>query len=766
MVQWLFASPCPAALPLLLMMLTLMCCSSGCFAASLTYHCSFDDAMRVDRTKSMPVVMKNVPSGTGSASQTYTVIGENGWAPIRINVSTRDLDDASKYCSSDYSYVKNPLTGYYDCQGDALSSNKRKVLIDKVVPAAVKLHADRLLVQPLEGPLVVPQFAAGSVCSRFTVPAEHRSKGVANSDMMLYVAAAPGGVWALPCATLEDGRPVVGVMNIAPAVLFHGRLATRIAAHLMAHALGFAHPHMASRSMVRNVTGVRGRALSVVVNSTNAAMAAREHYDCDDIYGMELQDQNGDGGTLESHWSQRHAKDELMAPIGGAGYYTELTLAAFADLGYFKVNWKLAEPMGWGKKSGCELLQKRCSELNLSKYSHMFCNRDEVVERCASDRYSRGLCRRSIIEFSKQHSMDSCPIIDPAMDVRDLEAVFEKEGYLSARPGDKPSSWCLDTLPTNTTDGRYPEETYLSAAMHAELKCLGMQVHVRVPEKRNVRWLPCTEEETITWDTPPYNKENVICPKYAEVCTISATGGSVIPVVSWDDEERVWGRTVRPEFLRQSSPEAPVPGAESIGSGRGTESENADSAALQSKPLPQGDAEAAVAQHDHQAGSNTSTPTGREREAAPAASGENNNSPTAAVAGAGEFGTTHSEDFFTTEVESPMGEEEPSAPEEGANSTTLQSRETTEDGDAQPVQESVAPLAGSEGLLPKQSEAPVPENNHSESGSGASQDDRLALLKDAKLMLHDWNVDSTARVCVSRVSMLLLLGLCGAVAVL
>ncbi|EAN90310.1 surface protease GP63, putative [Trypanosoma cruzi] len=365
MFQWLLASSCPAALPLLLMMLTLMCCSSGFFAASLTYSCSSDKAMRAARTKSMPVVMKNVPLGTGSASQTYTVIGRNGWAPMRINVSTNDPRNTRKYCSSDHSRVRNLLKGYPECEDNALSSNKRKILIDNVVPAAVKLHADRLLVQPLEGPLVVPPFAAGSVCSRFTVPDEHRSAGVANSDMVLYVAAAPGGVWALPCATLEDGRPFAGVMKIAPAVLFHGRLATRIAAHLMAHALGFAHPHMASRSMVMNVTGVRGRALSVVVNSTNAAMATREHYDCDDIYGVELEDQEWNGSTLESHWSQRHAKDELIAPIGGAGYYTELTLAAFADLGYFKVNWRMAEPMGWGKKSGCELQQQRCSELNL-----------------------------------------------------------------------------------------------------------------------------------------------------------------------------------------------------------------------------------------------------------------------------------------------------------------------------------------------------------------------------------------------------------------
>ncbi|PWU97361.1 putative surface protease GP63 [Trypanosoma cruzi] len=687
MVQWLLASPCPAALPLLFMMLALMFCSSGCFAASLKYHCTSDRAMRVDRTKSMPVVMKNVPLGAGSASQIYTVIGGNGWAPIRINVSTNDLHNTSMYCSTDRSYVKNLLTGYEECQGNALSDNKRKILIENVVPAAVKLHADRLLTQPLEGPLIVPPFAAGSVCSRFTVPAEHRTKGVANSDMVLYVAATPGGVWALPCATLEDGRPVVGVMNIAPAVLFHGRLATRIAAHLMAHALGFAHPHMVSRSMVMNVTGVRGRELSVVVNSTNAAMAAREHYDCDDIYGMELQDQDGDGSKLESHWSQRHAKDELMAPIGGAGYYTELSLAAFADLGYFKVNWRMAEPMGWGKNSGCELLQKRCSELNLSKYSHMFCNIKDDVKRCASDRYSRGWCHWSIIELSKNPPMDSCPIIDPMMEVRDLEAVFKKGEYSSARPGDMPSSWCLDTLPTNTTNENFKGHTYLSAAMYAELKCLGMQVYLKDHKNRGFGWSPCTVGEKITGDTPLYDKENAICPEYAEVCTISATGGTVLPAVPWDGKERVWDRTVKTEFLKQSSPEAPVP-----------------------------------------------------------------------VAGAGEFGTTHSEDFLTMEVESSMGEE--------ANPTTLQSRETTGDGDAQPIQENMASLAGSEGLLSPKSEAPVPENNHSESGSGASQEDRLALLNDAKLILHDLNVDSTVRVCVSRVSMLLLLGLCGAVAVL
>ncbi|RNC39595.1 surface protease GP63 [Trypanosoma cruzi] len=100
----------------------------------------------------------------------------------------------------------------------------------------------------------------------------------------------------------------------------------------MAHVLGFTYPHMASRSMLRNVAGVRGRALSVVVGSTNATMAAREHHDCNDVDGMEVQGDDGDGRTLESHWWQCHARDEWMFLIGGAGRSTELTLAASAAL--------------------------------------------------------------------------------------------------------------------------------------------------------------------------------------------------------------------------------------------------------------------------------------------------------------------------------------------------------------------------------------------------------------------------------------------------
>ncbi|RNC54428.1 surface protease GP63 [Trypanosoma cruzi] len=108
-------------------------------------------------------------------------------------------------------------------------------------------------------------------------------------------------------------------------------------------------------------------------------------------------------------------------------------------------------------------------------------------------------------------------------------------------PGDEPSSWCLDTLPNNTTDARNLEETHLSAALHAALRCLGMQVHLEVTEEGNVRCVPCTDGATIAWATRPYDGGNVICRDHAQVCTISANSGSLLPVVPWDGEERGCG---------------------------------------------------------------------------------------------------------------------------------------------------------------------------------------------------------------------------------
>ncbi|KAF8277402.1 putative surface protease GP63 [Trypanosoma cruzi] len=122
----------------LLVLLVVMCFAGGCFAASLTYSCSSDKAMRADRAKSIPAVVRDVPLGSEGASQTCTVIGRNGWAPTRINVSTRDLDDTRKYCSSERYYAMNSLVTIASVKVAFFYAEKREVFVSLYFAATVR----------------------------------------------------------------------------------------------------------------------------------------------------------------------------------------------------------------------------------------------------------------------------------------------------------------------------------------------------------------------------------------------------------------------------------------------------------------------------------------------------------------------------------------------------------------------------------------------------------------------------------------------------
>ncbi|EAN99859.1 hypothetical protein Tc00.1047053508873.260 [Trypanosoma cruzi] len=115
-----------------------MCCAGGCFAASLTYSCSSDRAMRADGAKSIPAVVRDVLFGSEGASQTCTVIGRNGWAPTRIDVSARDVDGTRKYCSSERYYAMNSLTAIASVKVTFFYAEKREVFVSLYFAATVR----------------------------------------------------------------------------------------------------------------------------------------------------------------------------------------------------------------------------------------------------------------------------------------------------------------------------------------------------------------------------------------------------------------------------------------------------------------------------------------------------------------------------------------------------------------------------------------------------------------------------------------------------
>ncbi|ESS62006.1 surface protease GP63 [Trypanosoma cruzi Dm28c] len=93
----------------------------------------------------------------------------------------------------------------------------------------------------------------------------------------------------------------------------------------------------------RSVRGTHRR----MVAGKHVQEKAKAHFGCDSLEGMELEDEDGAREKEVPHWRGRHARDELMPPTVGAGYYTALTMAVFVGMGYYRVNWRMAEPMSW-----------------------------------------------------------------------------------------------------------------------------------------------------------------------------------------------------------------------------------------------------------------------------------------------------------------------------------------------------------------------------------------------------------------------------------
>ncbi|KAF5216935.1 hypothetical protein ECC02_010246 [Trypanosoma cruzi] len=247
---------------------------------------------------------------------------------------------------------------------------------------------------------------------------------------------------------------------------------------------------------------------------------------------MVLEDEDGPREKAILHWKGRHARDELMTPTVGAGYYTALTMAVFADMGYYRVNWRMAEPMSWGSRSGCDFLENKCNTTDnlAAKYPHMFCDaKDTETPRCTSDRRHVGTCTASIVEDKGSLvDKDVCPVVSLEFHEISSGTTYrtcsdENVDYLplSLTVG---GSWCLDAelLETKNGDG------------HKSVKGVCAQVSceegtVRMRHLGSSGFQPCPEDTDIPVTLKYFRKDGKIkCPTYGEVCTIAANGSSLV----------------------------------------------------------------------------------------------------------------------------------------------------------------------------------------------------------------------------------------------
>ncbi|ORC85347.1 putative surface protease GP63, putative,metallopeptidase [Trypanosoma theileri] len=668
------------------------------------------------------------PRHSGS-SQTVKIREDpsEGWKPIRIKLVSDHLKKGEHHCSDKLPSIKTLLNDDFKCTtDDILTEEKRKILVEEILPEAVKLHKERLFVKPLKGPIVVPEFTnKDGLCSKF-IPEAHKTNGVDGADMVLFVAATPTTeetfVWAATCAKLDsDGRPVVGIINYGPRYIVATPQRVRVAAHEIAHALGFNLPEMERKELVGKGFTLRNKSNVALVTSDNTRREAIDHYNCDTAEGMELRgvpnpflrpptnggsthggrtnagrqqpphrlrphsgaNANGiTGGTMHgrlpnpslvrqqrqprspsgaarplrpegpavlaltasvqeeyevgelhsnamdgrfageesvgsvveerreeegssdakftqnvhhssndiskrrslhvqaammasenkcakgrrvenaagateciveavrpppsgekiitlSHWSRRNAKDELMVGLVGAGYYTALTLGAFADLGYYKVDWTMAEQMSWGNNAGCEFLNNKCVNSGETDFSNMFCTTKSTDSsdspaglQCTSDRQSLGRCSsigaipvKNDLPVGFRYFSDSKTVGSEAREQMDFcPFITANQGY-SCVTGEEKNKMPGSVIANNSrcVEGK-DLKTKNDAAVGAvcvEVSCKFNKVSVRY--SGNNDWHSCPEEENLTLNGTVLQGK-IVCPKYADVCnTINRT---------------------------------------------------------------------------------------------------------------------------------------------------------------------------------------------------------------------------------------------------
>ncbi|KAF0738032.1 hypothetical protein Ae201684P_004235 [Aphanomyces euteiches] len=302
----------------------------------------------------------------------------------------------------------------YTCTADdVITQDKLDFITGVLLPAAQDYFSSILSVHPVER-LKIPGTGCGNVndwaCCAGSYPALYKSPGITDADFLLHVSARPvqPGViaWAIPCNTDQFGRPISAQANFGPQKLSSdpGRRSSQIATiiHELSHALGFSQSLFGSyrrpnnglpwgaNNVVQVTNGPNGSKVTRLI-TPKVRQVAREYFNCSEVIGGELQ--NSNLVSYSSHWAKRVFLNEyMMATTSNVPLYSNFTLAAFEDSGWYQVNYTRAHTLRYGHLAGCGLATGRCTD-----WKAPLCYSSQATD-CTPDNTAKGICNIATLQ--------------------------------------------------------------------------------------------------------------------------------------------------------------------------------------------------------------------------------------------------------------------------------------------------------------------------------------------------------------------------------
>jgi hypothetical protein len=212
--------------------------------------------------------------------------------------------------------------------------------------------------------------------------------------------------YASPCSQHPTNfRPITGLMAFNPKnfkVNFKNAFEyyTLLVLHEINHILSFnsflfdffidpiTNAKIGKNNIIKEkvVNGIKRQ----MIVTPKVIQAAKKHFNCDLIDGLELENQGGDG-SAGSHWEARlMLGDFMIAETYAENVLSEISLALMEDSGWYKINYYTGGLFRYGKNEGCNFLTKKCIENGVSRNPNVFAMTPNA-QMCHASNLSKGI---------------------------------------------------------------------------------------------------------------------------------------------------------------------------------------------------------------------------------------------------------------------------------------------------------------------------------------------------------------------------------------
>jgi len=320
--------------------------------------------------------------------------------------------------SSEKRYMRIAAFYFLDGATDAVKQR----ISEQLIPAAIAFYQATLKVIPNSDAIIYSD-ATIKQCVQESSPKALRD-GV-HADLVLFVRGEYSEEEDAPVASAsacdlhpKTNRPVSGRITFNFKHIdetkggreYQESLLTTL--HEMGHILGFSsklfeyfiNPNTGRKLdnplMQKTVNGQEVTVLTIEPLRTKL----RKHFNCPNLEGAYIENEGG-SGTAGSHFEKRIFMNEALTASSSEGRrVSEFLLSALEGSGWYDVNYKMAEPMFWGKDKGCDFLDKTCVKSDkTSRFPDHFCTPLQS-EGCSLLNTGYGYCGHN-----KEETSDALP---------------------------------------------------------------------------------------------------------------------------------------------------------------------------------------------------------------------------------------------------------------------------------------------------------------------------------------------------------------------